>query len=273
MKHKKIKIKGKDVFYYESRDNGNPVVFVHGISSSSSIFIRQLIDSVLSYQFRFIALDLIGYGNSEESDKPKDDYSLNGLSDILVEFNNTLELSKAVYVGHNIGGNVIINAFNDLNNPLGLVLLGSIPFSNPFSEDVFFDIPVIKLFSKAGIDDSEVHQIAGSFVEEGTKYPEFIPEIIRKADLKTREYFFDSINKGDYKDQINIIKELKVPVAVYYGEYDQIINYDYFKSFEIPTLWKGYIQVIKDVGHIFFYESPADFNINFESFLHSIFKK
>jgi pimeloyl-ACP methyl ester carboxylesterase len=273
MKQKRIKIKGKDIFYYESRDNGNPVVFVHGMSSSASIFIRQLIDSVLSYQFRFIALDLIGYGNSEASDNPETDYTITGLSNFLLDFCEELKLEDAVFVGHNTGGNIILEAFDKLKKPQGLALLGSVPFSNPVTNEMFLKESFFETFAKAGMDDSEVHQFAALQVEEKTKYPEFIPEIIRKADLKTREYLFKSILNGEYKDQIEIVKDIKVPIAVYFGELDQIINFDYLNSIDIPTIWRTIIQIIQDTGHIFFYESPADFNVSFESYLHTVFNK
>jgi pimeloyl-ACP methyl ester carboxylesterase len=271
MKQKKVNIKGKDIFYYESRDNGHPVVFVHGMSSSASVFIRQLIDSVLSYQFRFIALDLIGYGNSDVSDAPENDYTISGLSNCLLDFCNELKLENAVYVGHNTGANVILEAYDKLENPLGLALLGAVPFSKPITDEMFLKKSFFETFAKPGMDDSEIHQFAALFVEEKTKYPDFIPEIIRKADRKTREYLFKSILKGEYKDQIEIIKNVKVPVAVYFGELDQIINFDYLNSIEIPAIWRTIVQIIHDSGHIFFYENPADFNISFEAYLKTVF--
>ena len=123
MRQNRININGSSISYYETRDNGKTVVFVHGISSSSSIFIRQLIDSVISYQFRFIAVDLIGYGNSDVSKKPEEDYTINGLSNFLVEFCEALNLKDAIFIGHDIGGNIILDAYESLKNPKGLILL------------------------------------------------------------------------------------------------------------------------------------------------------
>lgn len=271
MRQKRIIVYGKEISYYETRDNGHPVVFVHGMSSSSAIFVRQLIDSALSYQFRFIALDLIGHGKSDFSDRPEKDYTISGMSNFLIQFCESLNLREAVFVGHNTGANIILEAFGSLNNPKGLVLLGAVPFSNPIVNEMFLTGTFPELFSKAGIDDSEVHQLAAYFVEKNTIYPEFIPEIIRKADLKTREYLFGSIRKGNFKDQLIIVRDIAVPVAVYYGEFDQIINFDYLNSIEIPAIWRSIIQIIRDAGHIFFYESPADFNISFEAYLNSVF--
>jgi len=271
MRQKRIKVKGKEISYYESKDNGHPVVLVHGMSSSSSIFIRQLIDSVLSYEFRFIALDLIGYGNSEFSINPEKDYTLSGLSDFLVDFCNELQINSAVFAGHNVGANIILEAYNRFIDPKGIVLLGAVPFSNPVNNEMFLTGELPEIFTKAGIDDSEVHQLAGYFVEKETIYPDFIPEIIRKSDNKTRTFLFDSIKKGEFKNQLEIIKNISVPIAVYHGEYDQIINFDYLNSIEIPTIWRSLIQIIREVGHISFYESPADFNISFEAYLNTVF--
>jgi len=271
MKKKRITIKGKQVAYYESRDNGQAVVLVHGFSSCSSIFIRQLIDSVLSYQYRLIALDLIGHGNADFSDHPEKDYTINGLGEFLVEFSRVLELDEAVYVGHNVGANIIIEAINNLKNPLGLALLSAIPFSNPMSMDMFINKDFLDILFKAGVDDSEVHQMASWFVEKDTAYPDFIPEVIRKADIKTRKIFFDSINNGGYEDQIKRLSNLKIPIASFIGENDQIFDIEHLKSISMPTLWNNDIQTIKNAGHIFFYENPADFNVSFESFLNSVF--
>jgi pimeloyl-ACP methyl ester carboxylesterase len=271
MRQKRIEVNGKEIAYYETRDNGSPVVLVHGLSSCSSVFIRQLIDSVLSYQFRFIAVDLIGFGNSDKSDNPEKDYTIQGLSRFLNNFCTKLEIKNAVYMGHDIGGNVIIESFDQLNNPKGLVLLSSIPFSLPFHKGSFTQDEIFKLLSKAGIDSSEVHQTASLFVDEGVNYPDFIPEIIRKADSKTREIFFKSVSEGQYNDQLNILKNINIPVAIYYGESDQMINTEYFKNFTIPALWRDKTQKVKDAGHMFFYESPADFNISIETFLNTVF--
>ncbi len=272
MKQNRINIKGNSISYYETKKEGNVVIFVHGTSSSSSIYIRQLIDSVLSYQFRFIALDLVGYGNSEASKEPDIDYSLNGLSEFLVDFCNGLNIENAVFAGHDFGGNIILNAYNKLSSPKGLILLGSVPMANPFSEGVFLNKSTINLISKAGVDSSEVHQIASLFVEENTQYPDFIPEIIRKADLKTREVFFKSLTDSNYKDQIEILKSIDEPIALYFGEFDQMISNKTIKEIEVPNIWKGRAQEIKDAAHMFFYESPADFNLSLESYLNTIFK-
>lgn len=271
MKKKQVNVNGKRVTYYESRDNGKTVVFVHGFSSCSSIFIRQLIDSVLSYQFRIIAVDLLGHGNADFSDTPEKDYTINGQTDFLCEFCKHLEIKDAVFAGHNIGGNIIIQAIEKLNNIKGLVLLSSIPFSNPFNEDLFKDKNKLELLFKSGIDDSDIHKIAGWMVEENTSYPEFLPEIMRKSDIHTRKFFYSSILNNDYKDQTEIVNQTNIPIAIYHGMYDQIFKSEILKSLHIKNLWNNKIQEITDGGHIFFYENPADFNVNLESFLNSVF--
>lgn len=271
MKKKQVNVSGKRVTYYESRDNGKTIVFVHGFSSCSSIFIRQLIDSVLSYQFRIIAIDLLGHGNADFSDNPEKDYTISGQADFLANFCKTLEITDAVFAGHNIGANVIIQALNKLKNTKGLILLSAVPFSLPFDNTIFKSPDHLKILFKAGVDDSEIHQMAGWFVEEHTSYPEFIPEIVRKTDLKTREIFYESLEKEKYLNQIDILENADIPIAIYHGEFDQIFNLDVLNKLAIKKLWKSNVQEIQETGHIFFYENPADFNVNLESFLNSVF--
>lgn len=252
MRQKYLDVNGIKTFYYESKDHGNPVVMVHGTSSSSSVFIRQLIDSILSYQFRIIAFDLVGHGKTEYSKNPEKDYTLKGQSQFLIDFCNVLGIKNAVFAGHNTGGNIILEAYSKLDNPRGIVLLSSAPIQNPFKNELFQKLDSIGLLAKPGVDDSEVHQIAASFVEKGTAYPDFIPDLIRNADLKTREFLFKSIYNGDFNDQIGILKAIKQQIAVYYGEYDQVIDFDYVNSLDIPLLWRNLVQIIRNSGHLFF---------------------
>jgi len=271
MRQKYIEVNGIKTFYYESKDHGNPVIMVHGASSSSSVFVRQLIDSVLSYQFRIIAFDLVGHGKTDYSKNPETDYTVKGQSRFLVDFCKALAINDAVFTGHGTGGNVILEAYKNLKNPRGVVLLSSAPLQKPFDNKLFQKSNIIELMAKPGVDDSEVHQIAAAMVEGGTKYPDFIPDLIRSADLKTREYLFKSMYNGEYDDQMDTVKKINHQLAIYYGEYDQIIDFDYVNSLEIPFLWRNLVQIIRNSGNLFFYECPADFNISFEAYLNTVF--
>ncbi|MFP4026017.1 MAG: alpha/beta fold hydrolase [Thiohalospira sp.] len=263
-------INGKKIAYYESQTNGFPVVLIHGSSLSSVIFIRQLIDSTLSEEFRFIALDLPGCGDSDWSESPEKDYTIKAQAKLLNDFCQKLKIQSAIYIGHDFGGNILLEALEELPSEKAIALACCVPLTNPLTPGMFLSHPAVPLLSKPGIDDSEIHQIAAALVEPEIRYPDFIPEIMRKSDIKTREVFFKSLNDGEFTDQFNILKNLTIPVSFFMGEKDQLINPTHIKNIAIPELWHQNIQTIKDAGHLCFYENPADFNATLKGFLNEI---
>lgn len=81
-----------------------PVVFVHGLFGSSFTW-RKNLKVIAEAGFRTIAYDRIGAGLS---DKPEStDYSHAAAADHLAKLLDTLNISKAVIVGHSAGGNVL----------------------------------------------------------------------------------------------------------------------------------------------------------------------
>jgi pimeloyl-ACP methyl ester carboxylesterase len=76
MKTRKIDAPNGALAVHESAGRGPPVVFIHGNSSSSRVFSRQL-DGPLGQRFRLIAVDLPGHGASDDAEDPSA-YSLPG---------------------------------------------------------------------------------------------------------------------------------------------------------------------------------------------------
>lgn len=93
-----VTINGNKI-HYVSEGEGKPVVFVHGIPTSSHIW-RNII-SKLSAKHQCIALDLIGMG---ESDKPQNiEYSIYDHIDYLGKFIDALGLKNINLVMHGWG--------------------------------------------------------------------------------------------------------------------------------------------------------------------------
>ena len=88
---------------YRCAGSGPAIVLVHGITSTSATWERVL--PYLATRFTVIAPDLLGHG---ESAKPRGDYSLgayaSGLRDLMV----TLGHESATFVGHSLGGGVVM---------------------------------------------------------------------------------------------------------------------------------------------------------------------
>jgi pimeloyl-ACP methyl ester carboxylesterase len=84
--------------HYRETGKGPVVILLHGLGGDGSRWTSTM--STLGDQFRVIALDQIGFG---QSDKPLVNYNHALLAEFLVEFMSTLDVPQATIVGHSMG--------------------------------------------------------------------------------------------------------------------------------------------------------------------------
>ena len=92
-----------DLVHYEVLGRGRPVILLHGWLSSWRYWIPTM--QQLSMKYRTYALDLWGYG---DSGKDPNRLSLDGHVDLLGNFMDKLGITKAAFVGHSLGGAVMV---------------------------------------------------------------------------------------------------------------------------------------------------------------------
>ncbi len=93
---------------------GQPVVLVHGFMLSSAIWSYQLRD--LADSRRVLAVDQRGHGESRGGAEP---YSINRLGTDLAEMLESLDLERAVVVGHSMGGMAALAMMIDHGGQIG----------------------------------------------------------------------------------------------------------------------------------------------------------
>jgi len=81
---------------------GDPIVFVHGVVTTSNIFPKYV--GAYAPEFRGIAVDLRGYGDSE---KPATGFTIERFARDLIGLADALEIEKAVWVGVSMGGMIL----------------------------------------------------------------------------------------------------------------------------------------------------------------------
>lgn len=99
-------IKGLKV-HYETAGQGEAVLLLHGWGSSIEPY-RPLM-GLLAQQYRVIALDMPGFGKTEE---PKAPMNVDDYVDFVLEFLKLFSVEKLSLVGHSFGGRVIIKMAN-----------------------------------------------------------------------------------------------------------------------------------------------------------------
>ena len=255
------------IAYHASPGAGSPVVLLHGNSSSSKAYMRQLL-SPLGESRRLIAFDLPGHGQSDNADEPSH-YSLPGYASATVAFAKGLGLEEAVFVGWSLGGHIILEAAADLPKAAGFMIFGTPPLAFPPAMDqAFLPNPAMGVGFSAEVSRSDAESYAASFFKPdyADVARSFVEDILR-TDGRARAGLAASIAAGGYRDEIEIVATLKQPLAVLHGADEQIVNGAYLQRLAMPTLWRNSVQIIAGAGHAPQWEKAPGFNGLLDAFV------
>lgn len=239
------------IAFHESEGEGQVVLLIHGNSLSAKSF-RKQIDGPLGKKFHSIAVDLPGHGDSLPAIDPRNNYSLPGYAEIILALIIHLNLSKLVLVGHSLGGHIALEASEMSPEIKGIVIFGTPPLGIP---------PAI---NEAFLD---MRLMPSLLVKEGVEIPQFFIDDFNNTDPNARKFLMRNTAKNNLKDEIDIVSNLKIPLAIIHGAHDKLINLDYIKKIQMPSLWKNEVQIIKDAGHSPQWETPDEFNSILEEFV------
>lgn len=87
--------------HYQADGAGEPVIFLHQVPTASDEF--SLVIPFMTRDYRAIAMDIIGYGNS---DKPPRQYTMPEYAESVIDFIDGLDIKKASLVGHHTGAGI-----------------------------------------------------------------------------------------------------------------------------------------------------------------------
>src|SRR5687767_13399006 len=96
--YRTVDVDGVSIFYREAGNSGAPaILLLHGFPSASHMF-RDLIPE-LSRQYRVIAPDLPGFGQSAQPARDSFAYSFENLTNVIERFTEVIRLPRfAIYV-------------------------------------------------------------------------------------------------------------------------------------------------------------------------------
>ncbi len=273
MKTQKIEAPNGAIAVHQSAGQGPPVVLIHGNSSSSRAFSRQL--EGLGSRVRLVAVDLPGHGESDDAKDPSA-YSLPGHARAVRAVVEALDLHEARFVGWSLGGHVTLEMAPDLPQARGFVIFGTPPVPSrseppipdePMREP-FLANPAMKFTFQESIDESEASAYVAAFFKPGfADIPPFYFQDALRTDGRARSGLGSSVEGGLYRDELAIVRDLKIPLAVLHGGDEQLVNGQYFGSVAMPSLWRGAVQMIPYAGHAPHWETPKAFDALIEAFV------
>ena len=264
---KSVEIDSLRIAYRISSGCEATIVLLHGNSCSSATFGPQL-SGYLGGKYKLISLDFPGHGSSSPASDPSV-YGLSGYAKIVAEFVDVLHLENIFLVGCSLGGHVALQISTLLQNIKGIMIFGAPPLNNPLDiEPRFFPTSVIDYVFAPKLNREETKLFASLMLAPGKKTSlQPLTNDIAKTVPEARRNLGLSIGKGNYHDEVQLVSELSVPLAILHGEQDQLVDYTYYSSLEIPCLWRKSIQIIKNTGHCIHWEHPTAFNALLDEFI------
>lgn len=253
----------------ESSGNGMPVLFIHGNSSCSTVFERQF-SSELAKNYRFIAADLLGHGQSDNAREPRQSYTIPGHAAALIEALHSLSIRRAAIFGWSLGGHIGLEMIGQGFDAAGIVLVGTPPIRRGVLAMVrgFQTQLDLLLATKGVLRRKEIERFARISVGE-THAPRFYDTIAR-TDRQARPILARGMMTSIGVDQRWIVENLAMPVAIVNGSREPFARLDYLASLAYQNLWIGRCHVIEGAGHAPFLEMPELFNSLFSNFLRDV---
>lgn len=264
-----VHLNGLDIAYWDE-GQGLPLVFIHGNSLSKQIFTRQF-DSPLLGRHRLVALDLPGHG--ESSHLPADGtYTIELFTSIIAGCWQGLACQGGILIGHSLGGHLAIQTVPALQEMAGLMIFGTPPLSlPPRMAAAFLPNPAMALAFQEEVSPAELERRdQACFSTGGVGPPVFFQDDFRRTDPKLRAHLGRCLGALAFRDETEILRTLKCPLALLHGQADALCNKHYLEGLTIPYLWQGVIQVMAEASHTPQWEQPLLFNQLLEDFAQTI---
>lgn len=254
----------------QTREDGFPVVLIHGNSLSALTFDSQF-NSPELIEYRLIAPDLPGHGETGKSPDTENVYSPLNYIRLIVELCLKLNIANGILAGHSLGGHMIISALQALPDLKGALVFGTPPLTVPPRMDLaFLPGPSVGLAFKPDLTEDEIMLLASGFVRQGIQPPEEIIRSIKVTDPLVRLYVGRALMSGQGNDETVRIKDFGKPFAILHGEDDQLVNNEYLNGLNFDNLWEKKVHLIKNSGHTPQIEQPEVFNAILLRFLRDV---
>ena len=224
------------------------LVFLHYFGGSALEW--QHVMNQLSGQYRCLAIDLRGHG---DSDAPATGYTVADMADDVAALLHVRNVQDFVLVGHSMSGKVAMMLAS--RQPAGLQSLLLVSPSPPVPEPIPDDErqKLLDGYGNRSAAEQTLKNITATSVSKA------IHEQIIADDLRTAKPAWDGWLLGGSKEDISDqMKTVSVPVRIIVGSNDRALPPDVQPRLVMPYLNDATLSIVDGAGHLLPWEVPGD---------------
>ena len=211
---------------------GVPLVFLHGIALSGRAYVR-LLSRLAGMGFMVVALDAAGHGVTPNL--PRNEADLSHRVDLTLRALDALGVRKAVFLGHSMGGRMIIQLAAVAPERVLAAVLMNAAAGSPFDESIrtpsrsprraaqallnaAYDAPGDPRRLPGPERKRYMRQMAAALARN-VRTPLGLPGAVRAI-----------IDSGDYTPMLDAMRENRVPTIIVHGENDLVVPFESAKD-------------------------------------------
>ena len=259
----KVKANGIEICYDDLGAGSLPVIFIHGFPFNKSSWQPQL--DTLQQQFRVIAYDNRGFGQSEAGDET---LTITLMANDLIRLMESLEIEKAVICGLSMGGYIALNAVTRFPDRFAAVVLCDTQCVGDTPEGAKKRYETAENIQKGGKDKFAEGFITKLFAREtmasNAALQHTVKEMITATSAPTLVAALGAL--AQRTETCTELKNVTTPSLIICGEEDSITPPAQSESMHTNLSSSEYV-TIPAAGHLSNLEQPALFNEILQNYL------
>lgn len=246
--------------YYEITGQGPPLLFIHGLGSSSQDWEEQM--SFFSNDYNVITVDVRGHG---KSDKPEGPYSIQLFAEDIAAFVQTLDVAPVHIVGISMGGMIAFQlavSCPELLKSMTIVNSGPEMSAHSFKDriQIFQRLIIFRLFSMR-----KIGEVIGGRLFPGEDQHELRSMMIERWAKNDKKAYMNSFKALLGWSVAEHIGEINCPTLVITADKD----YTPVSSKEayVSQMFNAQLVIIRDSRHATPLDQTEEFNNTLAAFL------
>ena len=272
-----VNLNGEVYCYRESGEGDEVIILLHGLAETSKVFWRKFIP-YFQKNYKIIAIDLRGHGNSE---KTISGYAPEDQAQLISQIIHLLGIEAPIILGHSLGGIIAIQLAisypKDLSkliiydSPIGtnfyqnLGLLTSVPLHVVLSFGIVLIPGVGNLFFRLRSTSimKEILLGLGVFCDPALMSRELLNESMKVSYQALVQSIWKAVISQKLLRQVN---QIQVPTLIIRGEFDIIVPRGSVRK-AASLIPDCETKEIKNASHLCLIEEPDQFNQAVAKFL------